>query len=89
MTFPVLLIVGSAIFSFTVAYTSREHLWKKSNLPLLFHGLGTREREMFGEIEDYIDMRDTAKRLTVKLGNTEQSRLRFIEAERPDMTVRY
>jgi hypothetical protein len=79
MIFPTVLVFGSALFTFIVAKRAREHLWKRSNLPLLFHGFGTRERDACGEIEDYVDMRAKAKDMKVKLSTTADGQVRFVE----------
>lgn len=79
MIFPVIVVLGSALFTFLVAKQARQHLWKKSNLPLLFHGLGTRERNSCGEIEDYVDMRAKARDMKVKLLTTADGQVRFVQ----------
>jgi hypothetical protein len=79
MAFPVLLVIGCITFSFTIAVTAREHLWKKSTLPLLFHGLGPREMEAVGEIEDYVGMEEKAISMQVKFSNTAQGQLRLLQ----------
>jgi hypothetical protein len=83
MVFPIVLLLGSAIFTFVVAKRAREHLWKRSNLPLLFHGLGTRERDSCGEIEDYVDMRAKAKDMKVRLSANADGQVRFVEVSSP------
>lgn len=79
MSFPFIVVFGSALFTFLVARQARQHLWKKSNLPLLFHGLGRRERESCGEIEDYIDMRTKARDIKVKLLTTADGHVRLVQ----------
>jgi hypothetical protein len=83
MIFPVILVFGSAMFTFLVAKQARQHLWKKSNLPLLFHGLGTREKDSCGEIEDYVDMRAKARDMKVKLLTTSDGHVRFVQVRNP------
>lgn len=65
---PAFVVLCSALFVVLTAFTTRrEHLWKRSMLPLLFHGLGDRERAAIGDVSSYINMGDVAQKLHVKL----------------------
>lgn len=87
IAFPGLLVFACAFFSFYVAFTSREHLWKKSNLPLLFHGLGPRERDDLGEVEDYLDMKERAGDMKVRFARPAGGRLRLVEVGRSELSM--
>lgn len=71
LTFPLLLLFGSVLFTFAVAAGARQHVWKRSNLPLLFHGLGQREREgLRGSLEEYGQMKEQAVNMHVEFQET-------------------
>lgn len=70
MTYPTLLIVSCAAFVFTVAMKRRDRVWKKSNLPLLFHGLGQEDRVSVANIEEYAEMKEKANEMYVHFANT-------------------
>jgi len=77
MIFPTFLLIACALFALDVAIRSREHIWKRSNLPLLFHGLSTRDRAQFGEILEYGDMKERAKLMNVCFQNSNEG-YRFV-----------
>ncbi|TID19062.1 hypothetical protein E2P81_ATG06041 [Venturia nashicola] len=60
MIFPVVLVLGSAVFTALVAVRARDHLWKKSSLPFVFFGLGR-------GVGEYVDMVEEAKGMRVRL----------------------
>ncbi|OCK74399.1 hypothetical protein K432DRAFT_398117 [Lepidopterella palustris CBS 459.81] len=77
ITYPALLIAGCALFAFTVDLRYHEHIWKRSNLPLLFYGLSDQERVAAGEILDYTDVKEKAENMYVKFENTPEG-YRFV-----------
>ena len=83
-----LLVFGSGISSFVVAITALQNLWKKSDLPLLFHGLVPREGNAIRELDDYYDMKEKALEMRVKLANDSYGHLRFVETGQPEMVMR-
>lgn len=73
LTLPAILVFGSALFTVVTAIlTAGEHGWRRSNLPLLFHGLGSAEREVCGEIKSLGAMEDAAEGMRVKLQNMDE-----------------
>jgi hypothetical protein len=87
LAFPILLVVCCIVFSYAVALSACEYLWKKSNLPLVFHGLGQRETETIGEIEDYVDMKEKASSMNVKFVTTKEGKLRLLEVDSQGRTM--
>jgi hypothetical protein len=77
MTYPTFLIMACGLFALTVALRSREHIWKRSDLPLLFHGLSTQDRAEVGEMLEYADMRERAEQMDVKFEMTSEG-FRFV-----------
>ena len=65
MIFPTFLIMASALFPFAVAFRTKQHVRKRSNLPLLFHGLGDYERETVGRPDEHEDMKERSANLYV------------------------
>jgi hypothetical protein len=73
MIIPAFLVIGSAMFVFiTAVLTAREHAWRRSNLPLLFHGLGEAERNACGEPLQLESMELLAKGMCVRLEDGEE-----------------
>lgn len=77
MTYPAVLIMSCALFTYTVAKRSHEHIWKKSSLPLLFHGLSRGDRFAVTNIENHTEMKDKAKTMYVRFANTAEG-LKFV-----------
>jgi hypothetical protein len=81
MTLPILLVLGSAVFLLLTALVNRgDFTWKRSNLPLLFHGLGNREKREAGDVSEYADMKSVARHMAVKLVRTEEG-VRLVSGE--------
>ncbi|KAF2034201.1 hypothetical protein EK21DRAFT_108241 [Setomelanomma holmii] len=62
-------VVGFAAFfvGYTAFITRKEYAWRRSALPLLFHGIEDRERVALGDVRSFITMQDVAKKLHVRL----------------------
>ncbi|KAL6703501.1 hypothetical protein ACN47E_009599 [Coniothyrium glycines] len=60
-----------ALAAFFVLYTAivtrKEYAWRRSALPLLFHGIEERERVALGDVRSFITMQDVAQKLHVRL----------------------
>lgn len=68
LSLPALLVLASVAFVTITALITREDLdWRRSNLPLLFHGLADREKQGCGEVLQLADMERAAEGLQVKL----------------------
>lgn len=71
LAFPTILVFGSNMFFVaTAVLTSSEYGWRRSNLPLLFHGLGGVEREVCNTIKGLAAMEMAAEGMHVKLEET-------------------
>lgn len=65
---PAIILLSAAGFVLcTAILTWHEFSWRKSSLPLLFHGLEDREKAAIGHIEDYPSMQYIAENLHVRL----------------------
>ncbi|ORY00909.1 hypothetical protein BCR34DRAFT_102906 [Clohesyomyces aquaticus] len=68
MVAPAAIVFGcSAFVLVTAIITKRERAWRRSNLPLLFHGLGEQDKRDSHELLSLAAMEDRAKHLQVKL----------------------
>ncbi|KAH7073613.1 hypothetical protein BKA63DRAFT_575899 [Paraphoma chrysanthemicola] len=65
---PAFVVGFAAVFVLYTAITTRkEYAWRRSALPLLFHGIEDRERVALGDVRSFITMQDVAKNLHVRL----------------------
>lgn len=65
------IVAGSVMFLLLTVFLCRtDHPWKTSTLPFLFHGFTTRDRNAFGEMPRYVDMREASESMKVKLAMT-------------------
>lgn len=65
---PAIILLSAAGFVLcTAILTWHEFSWRKSSLPLLFHGLEDREKAAIGHIEDYPSMQHVAENMQVRL----------------------
>ena len=65
---PAFVVVFSALFVlYTAVVTRREYAWRRSALPLLFHGIEDTERVAFGDVRSMMTMQDVAEKLHVRL----------------------
>jgi hypothetical protein len=68
LTMPAFIIVCCALFVlYTAVSTRKEYAWRRSALPLLFHGLEDQERYAQGDVRDFNAMQDAAKEIRVRL----------------------
>jgi hypothetical protein len=73
LALPIALVFGSLVFLLVTMLSSRNVLkWKRSSLPLIFHGLGNKEREAVTHVHEYADMKDIAENMSVKLQRTKE-----------------
>ncbi|KAH8657577.1 hypothetical protein BGZ60DRAFT_531733 [Tricladium varicosporioides] len=71
LALPSMLVFGSIFFFILTAIANQSgETWKRSSLPLLFHGLGTPERIQAGEPTTASEMLEVAKNMNVKLAMT-------------------
>ncbi|ORY12636.1 hypothetical protein BCR34DRAFT_587101 [Clohesyomyces aquaticus] len=76
---PAVLLAASMAFAIAAALKAqRQFSFKRSNLPLVFLGLGQEERARVGEVSRVKDMRDWAGELHVQLGKGEDGMMRFV-----------
>ncbi|KAI0858267.1 hypothetical protein F4860DRAFT_486760 [Xylaria cubensis] len=86
LTFPVALVVFSAVFLITIAMNSYKHnvpAWKSSLMPLLFHGVAEWSDDEIrdirqGNLENKSDMERRAKTMNVKLLRNDFGESRFV-----------
>jgi hypothetical protein len=65
---PAIIVLSCALFVvYTALLTKREYAWRRSALPLLFHGLEDQERHAQGDVRDFNAMQDAAKEIRVRL----------------------
>lgn len=65
---PAIIVLGSTIFVVATAFVSRGDLqWRRSNIPLLFHGLSEEDKELGRYKKDLVDMEIVAQDLKVKM----------------------
>lgn len=68
LTLPALIVFCCALFVlYTALFTRKEYAWRRSALPLLFHGLEDHERHAQGDVRDFNVMQDVAKEIHVRL----------------------
>lgn len=68
LSVPAFIVLSCALFMvYTAILTRREYAWRRSALPLLFHGLEDHERHAQGDIRDFNAMQDAAKDIRVRL----------------------
>ena len=66
--FPAVVVAFAAFFVlYTAIKTRKEYAWRRSALPLLFHGIEDRERIALGDVRSFLTMHDVAEKLHVKL----------------------
>jgi hypothetical protein len=66
--FPTFVVAFAACFVlYTAIKTRKEYAWRRSALPLLFHGIEDRERIALGDVRSFLTMQDVAEKLHVKL----------------------
>ncbi|KAH7402909.1 hypothetical protein BKA66DRAFT_604424 [Pyrenochaeta sp. MPI-SDFR-AT-0127] len=71
LSLPAVLVFGSVTFVVVTALATRDDLdWRRSNLPLLFHGLTNREKEACGKVLQLAEMESAAEGMQVKLVDT-------------------
>lgn len=77
---PAFVVAFATLFVvYTAIMTRKQYRWKRSTLPLLFHGLGDRERVAMGDVTSLVTMNDIAENLRVRLeGNAGINGARFI-----------
>lgn len=65
-------VVGGSVLFFviTVFLTRKDHPWKSSTLPLLFHGLSPEDRSKVAEVPQIVDMSLAAEEMKVKMSMT-------------------
>jgi hypothetical protein len=86
MAYPLMLMAGCTLFLLAVALKSRDNIWKRSSLPLLFHGLSPQDRASIGNIQDYGHMKEKAKWLDVHFASTKEGYQ--LVSDKPDWTGR-
>jgi hypothetical protein len=65
---PAFVVAFAAFFVlYTAIKTRKEYAWRRSALPLLFHGIEDRERIALGDVRSFLTMHDVAEKLHVKL----------------------
>lgn len=65
---PAFIVLCCALFVLHTAFlTRKEYAWRRSALPLLFHGLEDQERFAQGDVRDFNVMQDLAKDIRVRL----------------------
>lgn len=65
---PAFIVLSCALFVvYTAIITRKEYAWRRSALPLLFHGLEDHERHAQGDVRDFNAMQDAAKDIRVRL----------------------
>jgi hypothetical protein len=65
---PAFIVLSCALFVvYTAILTRKEYAWRRSALPLLFHGLEDHERCAQGDVRDFNAMQDVAKEIRVRL----------------------
>jgi hypothetical protein len=65
---PAFIVLCCALFVLYTAFlTRKEYAWRRSALPLLFHGLEDQERLAQGDVRDFNVMQDLAKDIRVRL----------------------
>ncbi|KAL1611780.1 hypothetical protein SLS59_000499, partial [Nothophoma quercina] len=65
---PAFIVLCCALFVlYTALLTKKEYAWRRSALPLLFHGLEDHERFAQGDVRDFNVMQDVAKEIRVRL----------------------
>lgn len=68
LSVPAFIVLSCALFMvYTAILTRREYAWRRSALPLLFHGLEDHERHAQGDVRDFNAMQDAAKDIRVRL----------------------
>jgi hypothetical protein len=68
LSVPAFIVLSCALFMvYTAVHTRREYAWRRSALPLLFHGLEDHERHAQGDVRDFNAMQDAAKNIRVRL----------------------
>jgi hypothetical protein len=68
LSVPAFIVLSCALFTvYTAVLTRREYAWRRSALPLLFHGLEDQERHAQGDVRDFNAMQDAAKEIRVRL----------------------
>ena len=68
LTMPAFIVLCCALFVlYTALLTRKEYAWRRSTLPLLFHGLEDHERIAQGDVRDFTVMTDIAKEIRVRL----------------------
>lgn len=80
LTMPAFIVLCCALFVLYAALlTRKEYAWRRSALPLLFHGLEDHERFAQGDVRDFNVMQDIAQEIRVKLTeNVDANGARFI-----------
>lgn len=68
LAMPAFIVLCCALFVlYTALVTRKEYAWRRSALPLLFHGLEDQKRLAQGDVRDFNVMQDIAKEMRVRL----------------------
>ena len=68
LVMPAFVVLSCALsVLYTALQTKNEYAWRRSALPLLFHGLEERERSAHGDLRDINVMQDVAEHMRVRL----------------------
>lgn len=71
LAFPAIVVFSCNVFFIvTAVLTAGDYGWRRSNLPLVFHGLGGVEGESRGPVKELADMEAVAEKMIVRLGET-------------------